>query len=157
MWLAKVVERGMCPPSLVQPTEIRRLRDLTRYRRALVQDRTRQQQRVEKLLEVPQIKISSVLSDLHGVSRRAMMQALIARERDPRTLARMAKSGARKKTDQLEEALPGFFTDHHATILKMMLDNSDQIGAQRTARDALIADAISPSPDTRPASLIVCT
>uniref|UniRef100_UPI0012DF1D65 hypothetical protein n=1 Tax=Rhodococcus wratislaviensis TaxID=44752 RepID=UPI0012DF1D65 len=149
-----MVERGMCPPSLVQPTEIRRLRDLTRYRRALVQDRTRQQQRVEKLLEVPQIKISSVLSDLHGVSRRAMMQALIARERDPRTLA--PKSGARKKTDQLEEALPGFFTDHHATILKMMLDNSDQIGAQRTARDALIADATSPSPDTRPASLIVC-
>jgi len=144
VWLAKVVERGMCRPSLVQPPEIRRLRDLTRYRRALVQDRTREQQRVEKLLEEAQIKISSVLSDLHGVSGRAMMHALIAGERDPRTLARLAKSGARKKTDQLEEALRGFFTDHHATILTMMLDNSDRIGAQIAALDALIEDAISP-------------
>jgi len=144
VWLAKVAERGMCRPSLVQPPEIRRLRDLTRYRRALVQDRTREQQRVEKLLEDAQIKISSVLSDLHGASGRSMMHALIAGERDPRTLARLAKSGARKKTDQLEEALRGFFTDHHATILTMMLDNSDRIGDQIAALDALIEDAISP-------------
>jgi transposase len=73
VWLAKVAERGMCRPSLVHPPEIRRLRDLTRYRRALVQDRTREQQRVEKLLEDAQIKISAVLSNLHGVTRRAMM------------------------------------------------------------------------------------
>ncbi|ANS31833.1 transposase (plasmid) [Rhodococcus opacus] len=72
------------------------------------------------------------------------MHALIAGERDPRTLAGLAKSGARKKTDQLEEALRGFFTDHHATILKMMLDNSDRIGDQIAALDALIEDAISP-------------
>jgi transposase len=147
VWLAKVAERGMCRPSLVQPAEIRRLRDLTRYRRALVQDRTREQQRVEKLLEDAQIKISSVLSDLHGVSGRVMMDALIAGERDPRTLARLAKSGARKKTDQLEEALRGFFTDHHATILKMMLDNSDRISAQIAALDARIEEAIGPFSD----------
>ena len=78
LWLAKVAERGMCRPSLVHPREIRRLRDLTRYRRALVQDRTREQQRVEKLLEDAQIKISAVLSNLHGVSGRAMLDALIA-------------------------------------------------------------------------------
>jgi transposase len=72
VWLAKVAERGMCRPSLVQPPEIRRLRDLTRYRRALVQDRTRERQRVEKLLEDAQIKMSAVLSDLHGVTGRAM-------------------------------------------------------------------------------------
>ena len=83
VWLAKVAERGMCRPSLVHPPEIRRLRDLTRYRRALVQDRTREQQRVEKLLEDAQIKISAVLSDLYGVSGRAMMEALIAGQRDP--------------------------------------------------------------------------
>ena len=87
VWLAKVAERGMCRPSLVQPPEIRRLRDLTRYRRALVQDRTREQQRMEKLLEDAQIKISAVLSNLHGVTGRAIMDALIAGERDPRTLA----------------------------------------------------------------------
>ena len=118
VWLAKVAERGMCRPSLVQPPEIRRLRDLTRYRRALVQDRTREQQRAEKLLEDAQIKISAVLSNLHGVTGRAIMDALIAGERDPRTLAGLAKGRARKKTDRLEEALRGFFTEHHATILR---------------------------------------
>ena len=144
VWLAKVAERGMCRPSLVQPPEIRRLRDLTRYRRALVQDRTREQQRVEKLLEDAQIKISAVLSNLHGVTGRAMMEALIAGERDPRTLAALAKASARKKTDRLEEALRGFFTDHHATILQMMLDNSDRISAQIGALDARIEEAIGP-------------
>ena len=89
----------MCRPSFVPPAEIRRLRDLTRYRRALVQDRTREQQRVEKLLEDAQIKISAVLSNLHGVTGRAMMDALIAGERDPRTLARLAK-GQRTQEDR---------------------------------------------------------
>jgi transposase len=144
VWLAKVAERGMCRPSLVQPPEIRRLRDLTRYRRALVQDRTREQQRVEKLLEDAQIKISAVLTNLHGMSGRAMMEALIAGQRDPRALAQLAKGHARKKTDRLEEALRGFFTDHHAVILQMMLDNCDRISAQIAKLDARIEEAISP-------------
>src|SRR5262245_11256969 len=144
VWLAKVAERGMCRPSLVHPPEIRRLRDFTRYRRALVQDRTREQQRIEKLLEDAQIKISSVLSELHGVTARAMMDALIAGQRDPRVLAQLAKGRARKKTAQLEEALRGFFTDHHAAILRMMLDNDDRISAQITELDARIEEAIGP-------------
>jgi transposase len=144
VWLAKVAERGMCRPSLVHPPPIRRLRDLTRYRRALVSDRSREMQRVEKLLEDAQIKISSVLSDIHGVSGRAMMEALIAGQRDPWSLARLAKGIARKKIDRLEEALRGFFTDHHATILQMMLDNIDRIGAQIAALDARIAEAMGP-------------
>jgi transposase len=144
IWLAKVAERGMCRPSLVHPPEIRRLRDLTRYRRALVQDRTREQQRIEKLLEDAQIKISSVLSELHGVTARAMMEALIAGQRDPSTLAKLAKGRARNKTAQLEEALRGFFTDHHATILRMMLDNTDRISAQIAKLDARIEEAIGP-------------
>ena len=130
--------------------EIRRLRDLTRYRRALVHDRTREQQRAEKLLEDAQIKISSVLSDIHGVSGRAMMEALIAGQRDPWSLARLAKGNARKKTDRLEEALRGFFTDHHATLLQMMLDNIDRISAQIAGLDARIAEAIGPF--SRPAA-----
>ncbi len=150
VWLARVAERGMCRPSLVHPPPIRRLRDLTRYRRALVSDRSREMQRVEKLLEDAQIKISSVLSDIHGVSGRAMMEALIAGQRDPWSLARLAKGNARKKTDRLEEALRGFFTDHHATILQMMLDNIDRIGAQIAALDARIAEAIGPF--SRPAA-----
>ena len=94
----------MCRRSLVHPPPIRRLRDLTRYRRALVSDRSREMQRVEKLLEDAQIKISSVLSDIHGVSGRAMMEALIAGQRDPWSLARLAKGIARKKIDRLDLA-----------------------------------------------------
>ena len=150
VWLARVAERGMCRPSLVHPPQIRRLRDLTRYRRALVSDRSREMQRVEKLLEDAQIKISSVLSDIHGVSGRAMMEALIAGQRDPWSLARLAKGNARKKTDRLEEALRGLFTDHHATLLQMMLDNIDRIGAQIAALDVRIAEAIGPF--SRPAA-----
>src|SRR6478672_10345541 len=150
VWLARVAERRMCRPSLVHPPPIRRLRDLTRYRRALVSDRSREMQRVEKLLEDAQIKISSVLSDIHGVSGRAMMEALIAGQRDPWSLARLAKGIARKKIDRLEEALRGFFTDHHATLLQMMLDNIDRIGAQIAALDARIAEAIGPF--SRPAA-----
>jgi len=107
VWLAKVAERGMCRPSLVHPPEIRRLRDFTRYRRALVQDRTREMQRVEKLLEDAQIKISSVLTDIHGVSGRAMMEALIAGQRDPHMLAELAKGSARKKTDRSRRRCAG--------------------------------------------------
>jgi transposase len=144
VWLAKVAERGMCRPSLVHPLEIRRLRDLTRYRRALVGDRTRERQRVEKLLEDAQVKIGTVLSDIHGVSGRAMMEALIAGKTDPHTLARLAKGQARKQTEALEEALRGFFTHHHATMLRMMLDNTDRISAQIAVLDAEIDAAIAP-------------
>ena len=142
----------MCRPSLVHPPEIRRLRP-TRYRRALVEDRTREQQRIEKLLEDAQIKISSVLSELHGVTGRAMMDALIAGQRDPRALAQLAKGRARKKAARLEEALRGFFTDHHAAILRMMLDNSDRISAQIATLDARNEKEIGPSPTRRPGLL----
>ncbi|MFH5211370.1 transposase, partial [Antrihabitans sp. NCIMB 15449] len=75
VWLAKVTERGMCGPSLVHPKPIRHLRDLTRYRRSLIQEQTREKQRLEKLLEDAQIKLSSVISELFGVSGRQMIEA----------------------------------------------------------------------------------
>jgi transposase len=144
VWLCKVAERGMCRPSLVHPPEIRRLRDLTRYRRALVQDQTWEKQRAEKLLEDAQIKISSVLSDIFGVSGRAMMGALIAGERDVRVMADLAERRARHKIEELQRALDGFFTDHHARILGMMLDNIDRMDAQIAALDAAIEETIAP-------------
>jgi len=107
VWLAKVVERGMCRPSFVPPAPIRRLRDLTRYRRTLIRERTREKQRVEKLLEDAQIKLSSVASDIFGVSGRQMLQAMIAGQRDPKLLAQLARASMRAKLRQLEEALTG--------------------------------------------------
>jgi hypothetical protein len=97
VWLAKVAERQMLRPSFVPPPEIRRLRDLTRYRADLVAARTAEQHRVEKLLEDAQIKLSVVAADSFGVSGRAMMAALIAGERDPKVLAQLARGRLRAK------------------------------------------------------------
>jgi transposase len=144
IWLAKVAERGMCRPSLVHPRPIRELRNLTRYRRSLFQDRTREMQRAEKLLEDAQIKLSSVISNIFGVSGRGMLEALIAGQRDPKVLARMARARMRAKIADLEEALAGFFTEHHAGILRMMLDNIDRLSGQIAALDAKIEEAITP-------------
>ena len=90
VWLAKVVERGMCRPSFVPPKPIRQLRDLTRYRRTLTREQTREKQRLEKLLEDAQIKLSATVSDVFGVSGRQMLQAMIAGQRDPKVLVRLA-------------------------------------------------------------------
>ena len=144
VWLCKVAERGMCRPSLVHPRPIRQLRDLTRYRRALIQDRTREMQRVEKLLEDAQIKLSSVATDIFGVSGRAMLEALIAGQRDPKVLAQLARRRLRAKLAALEEALRGFFTDHHGAILRMMLDNIDRHSEQIAALDTTIEEAVAP-------------
>jgi transposase len=144
VWLAKVAERGMFRPSLVHPEPIRRLRDFTRYRRSLVRDRSREKQRVEKLLEDAQIKLSSVISDIFGVSGRAMLDALAAGQRDPKVLADLARASMRGKTAVLREALTGFFTDHHAVLLTMMLDNIDRLTAQITVLEQQIEELVAP-------------
>jgi transposase len=97
VWLCKVAERQMLRPSFVPPPQIRRLRDLTRYRIDLVAACTAEKQRVEKLLEDAQIKMSVVVSDIFGVSGRDMMGALIAGEHNPKTLAQMARPRMRSK------------------------------------------------------------
>ncbi|MEO3781692.1 transposase, partial [Micromonospora sp. B11E3] len=97
VWLCKVAERGMIRPSFVPPAPIRELRDLTRYRVDLIGERGREKNRVEKLLEDAQIKLSVVASDIFGVSGRAMLDALAAGQRDPRTLAQLARTRMRTK------------------------------------------------------------
>jgi transposase len=144
VWLAKVVERGMCRPSLVHPKDIRRLRDVTRYRRSLIRDQTREKQRLEKFLEDAQIKLTSVISDLHGVSGRQMLAALIAGERDPKVLAQMARGVMRRKIALLEEALTGHFEDHHAYLCAAMLRRIDDLAADITALDARVEELIAP-------------
>jgi transposase len=144
VWLAKVAERGMCSPSLVHPKPIRQLRDLTRYRRSLIRERTREKQRVEKLLEDAQIKLSSVISNIFGVSGREMLAALIAGQRNPRTLAQMARGSMRSKTAVLEEALTGHFEDHHGFLLQAMLDHVDALTAQIEVVSARIEAVITP-------------
>ncbi len=125
VWLCRVAERQMLRPSFVPPQPIRQLRDLTRYRADLVGERTAQKNRVEKLLKEACIKLSSVASDIFGVSGREMMAALIAGERNPRVLAQMARTRLRAKTAELEEAFTGHFDDHHRFLLERMLHRCD--------------------------------
>jgi transposase len=144
IWLAKVAERQMLRPSFVPPMEIRLLRDLTRYRTDLVRSRTAEKQRVEKLLEDAQIKLSVVASDIFGVSGREMMAALIAGERDPKALAQLARARMRAKIPLLEEAFVGHFTNHHRFLLGRMLARVDQTSADIVAVEARIEELILP-------------
>jgi len=144
VWLAKVAERQMLRPSFVPPPPIRRLRDLTRYRADLVATRTAEKNRVEKLLEDAQIKLSVVASDIFGVSGRDMLAALIAGERDPKVLAQLARRRLRAKLSLLEEAFHGRFSDHHAFLLATMLGRIDQASADIAAVEAHIEAEIAP-------------
>ncbi|MFI6744474.1 IS110 family transposase [Nonomuraea sp. NPDC050451] len=128
--LAEVVERGMCRPSFVPPKPIRQLRDLTRYRRTLVRERSSEKQRLEKILEDAQIKLTSVISNLFTISGRQMLQAMIDGERSPKVLADMARGKMRAKLDALQEALTGHFDDHHAFLCTMMLAHIDDLTAR---------------------------
>ncbi len=144
VWLCKVAERQMIRPSFVPPLPIRRLRDLTRYRVALVSDRTREKSRVEKLLEDAQIKVSVVATDIFGVSGRAMLDALVDGQRDPRVLAQLARGPMRSKIASLEQAFVGSFTDHHAFLLRHMLARIDALSADIAELDSRIEAQIAP-------------
>jgi len=161
VWLAKLTERGMLRPSFVPPVEIRQLRDYTRLRTDLTRERTRHYSRLEKLLEDALIKVSAVASKLDTLPVRDMLEALIAGERDPQALARLARGKMRAKHDRLVQALTGKFDDHHAELARMLLDQIDalsaQIGKLTTRIEELIAaipaaQGIDPGGTTGPAA-----
>jgi transposase len=145
IWLAKITERGMIASSFVPPEAIRRLRTRTRYRRHLTQARTAEKQRAEKLLEDGHLKLSSVISDIHGVSGRDMLDAIAAGQRNPAALAQLARGTMRGKIRRLEEALDcSFFTGEHAAVLAMMLVTIDHHTAQIEALNVTIEKLAEP-------------
>jgi transposase len=146
-WLAKVGECELVRPSFVPPEPIRRLRDLTRQRTSLVRDRTREAQRLEKTLEDAGIKLTVVASEILGVSSRNMITALIGGERDPHTLADLAKGQLRIKHHDLVEALTGRFSDHHGFLCRHMLDHITYLDALISQYDQHIDQAIAPFRD----------
>ncbi len=143
IWLCKLAERSMLSPSFVPEEQMRHVRDLARARFDLVEDRSRVKQRVEKVLEDALVKISSVLTDLHGVSGRAMLEALIAGERDPMVLAELAKGRARTRLALLQEACDGRFSEHHAQLCRMLLDQADDISERIETVTNLLDEAIA--------------
>jgi transposase len=136
-WLARLTELGLLRASFVPPAAIRALRDYTRARTRLVQERTRCYQRLEKLLEGALVKLSSVASKLTTESAKDMVKAMIAGQRDPRTLAALARTRMKAKHDDLVEALDGMFDDHHGELAGLLLDQiafPDERVTQLTAR-----------------------
>jgi transposase len=145
-WLAQCFERGAVRSCFVATPEFRMIRLHTRYRRDLTDERTREKNRAEKLLESAAIKLSSVVTDLHGVTGRDIMEHLIAGERNPKVLAQLARARARRKITELEHALDGagFFTDDHAALLKTMLERIDRVNAEIARLSEVIGQLLAP-------------
>jgi transposase len=146
VWLAKLTEKGLLQPSFVPPYEIRRLRELTRLRADLVHDKSRYWARLEKLLERAHIKISAVLSTLDTDTARAMIEALIAGQRDPRALADLAIGKARAKRAELAAALDGRWEDHHSVQARILLDNIATLNQQAEQLTGQISELIAQIP-----------
>ncbi len=166
-WICQLVEHGLVRASFVPPREIRELRDLVRYRKAQIEERTREIQRLDKVLQDAGIKLSSVASKVLGVSGRAMLDALCGGTHDPEVLADLAKGRLRVKLPALREALEGRFTGHHALIVSQVLAHVDfldeSIGTLSERVDVVIApfaekvallDTI-PGVDKRTAELLI--
>ena len=137
-------ECGLLRASFVPPEPIRQLRDLTRYRTTLAAERTREAQRLEKELEDAGIKLSTVATDILGVSGREMLAALIDGERDAQVLAEMAKARMRPKIPQLVAALTGNFGEHHAFLCRLHLERIDQLTAAIGELSARIGEQMRP-------------
>jgi transposase len=143
-WLAQLGAHGLVRGSFVPPEPIRQLRDLTRARTAITRERSREAQRLEKLLEDAGIKLSAVASDILGVSGRAMLEALIAGDRDPARMADLARRRLRSKIPELTEALAGRFSARHAFLARVHLDLIDQHTAAIGQITGRIEEAMEP-------------
>ena len=147
VWIAQLLEHGLLRGSFVPPLPIRELRDLTRGRKALIQDRTRAANRLHKMLEDSGIKLASVATDILGVSGRAMLEALVRGTTDPDVLADLARGKLRKKLPALRQALVGRFRPHHAFVVGQLLAQIDYLDEAIEAFSAQVADAIAPFAD----------
>jgi transposase len=127
-WIAELLRHGLLRGSFIPAKPQRQLRELTRHRTTLVQDRARVINRVQAVLEDANIKLASVVTDIRGVSARAMLEALIAGHRDVTALADLARGRLRAKRAQLEEALQGYFTPHHSFLLTEVLQPDGLLG-----------------------------
>lgn len=143
-WIADLLQHGLLRGSFVPPTEIQDLRDLTRYRVELTEAQTRVANRIQKLLEQANVKLSSVASDTLGVSGRRMIEAMIAGEQDSTRLAELAQRGLRKKIPELRLALNGKVRDHHRFMLKEYLDEWNALGDRIARVEAEIKRRIAP-------------
>jgi transposase len=144
-WICQLVQHGLVRPSFVPPPEIRRLRDLTRLRKAQVNERTRAIQRLEKVLQDAGIKLTSVASQTYSKSARAMLEALLSGVTEPELLAQLAKARMRSKIPQLREALANRFdVSHHGIMVAQLLAHIDTLDAAIATLDERIELMLAP-------------
>jgi transposase len=143
-WLCQLLEAGLLKPSFVPPKPIRTLRNLTRYRKTQIQDRSREVARLHKILEDTGIKLGCVASDIMGKSGREMLSALVAGTTDPSVLAELAQGLLRKKIPQLREALEGRFDTEHALIVGQILAHVEFLEESIDRLSAEIEERIRP-------------
>ena len=153
-WLCQLLEHGLLRASFVPPKPIRELRDLTRYRKSLVWERAREANRLQKLLEDANIKLSDVASDVLGASGRAMLAALCEGNNDPAALAELARGKLRAKLPALETALQGRFSSHHALLLSHLLSHIDYLDQSIDSLSAEIEERLDPFAQQRE---LLCT
>jgi transposase len=143
-WLAQLLEVGLLRGSFIPPAEIAAIREVTRYRKKMIQSRVSEMQRLGKVLEDAGVKIDSVASSLTTKSARDMIEALIAGERDPRVLAGLARGVMRKKIPDLSMALAGRFGDHHAVLARLHLDMIDHLDGMISRLDGQVEAMTDP-------------
>jgi transposase len=143
-WLADLLAHGLLRRSFVPEREVEELRQLTRTRKQVVREAARHAQRIDKILQDANIKLRSVLSEVLGKSGRAILDAMINGESDPKKLAELSKGVARKKRPQLEKALRGFVNDHHRFLLRQELDLVDALEKSTTAIERRIEEVLRP-------------
>jgi transposase len=143
-WIAQLVRHGLITKSFVPPPDIRELRDLVRYRRKLVESRTAERNRLSKLLESANIKLSSVVSDVFGMSGMAMLNALLEGKQTPGEMAQLARGRMRQNIDSLELALHGKLQQHHRTLLALQLRRLRQVDQDIAEIDGHLDRALAP-------------
>lgn len=144
LWIADLLRHGMLRRSFVPPQPIRDLRDLTRYRRTLVDSRSAECNRLIKVLEMASIKLAMVCSEVLGVSGTLMIRELIKGNTDKSKMSQLAKGRLRNKLAELELALDGNIREHHRQLLKMQLDRVDQLDADVAKVDAALEERLKP-------------
>jgi transposase len=143
-WIADLLLHGMLKSSFVPPKPIRELRDLTRYRRKLVESRSAERNRLQKVLETANIKLASVASDVFGVSGMQMLEALAEGQATPSEMAELAKGRLREKIPQLEPALEGRMEEHHRYVLKLQLRRMRDLDKDLAELETRIQEKLQP-------------
>ncbi|TNJ60811.1 IS110 family transposase, partial [Paenibacillus hemerocallicola] len=143
-WICDLLRHGLLKASYIPDRNQRELRELVRYRRSLIQERAREHNRVQKVLEGATIKLASVVSDIRGLSSRDMLEAMVNGETDPETLAGFARRTMKKKKEELELALRGNMSSHQRMMLKTMLTHVDFLSEQIAELDAEVAKRLAP-------------